>query len=386
MQDGENMSGLVADIHLPETNPTKFAAMYYKTEPFVSGIGQYGHTNNWEIAHAIKIICSKGYTVDLIDRGNNNWEPDKKYDLFLGLGVGNSGEKFTRYANASGAKKRVLLAMGPQPDISNRRTLERYEMFNKRTGQTAPAMRTVTRVTGEVFKEIIDHTDYIFCIGEEGTQSHNSFLQYNKPVLGFYPGISNKVVFRDEWMSSRKRNHFLCFAGNGLICKGVDLVVEAFTNQSEKVLHICGPAEGAFMKQYKDMISKSNNIFYHGFIEPGGDKFNELASICSYVLFHAGSEGCCTSVATAMKAGLVPVINSWTGILIDDNVNGMILSDEGDLIKNISDKVDHASAISYKKYKLLVENNNRHASSFSQEGFMRSYEKCIDKVIFGDAI
>ena len=221
--------------------------------------------------------------------------------------------------------------MGPQPDISNRRTLKRYEMFNKRTGQNAPAMRTVTRVTGKVFKEIIDHTDYILCIGE-------------------------------------------------------DLVVEAFTNQSEKVLHICGPAEGPFMKQYKDMISKSNNIFYHGFIEPGGDKFNELASICSYVLFHAGSEGCCTSVATAMKAGLVPIINSWTGILIDDDVDGMMLSDEGDLIKNISDKVDYASAISYKQYKLLVENNNRRSLNFSQEGFMSSYEKCIDKVIFGDVI
>ena len=43
------MSGLVADIRLPETNPTKFAAMYYKTEPFVSGIGQYGHTTHKKI-------------------------------------------------------------------------------------------------------------------------------------------------------------------------------------------------------------------------------------------------------------------------------------------------------------------------------------------------
>jgi glycosyltransferase involved in cell wall biosynthesis len=271
--------------------------------------------------------------------------------------------------------------MGPQPDISNQRVLERYKMFNQRTGQNAPPMRTVTRVTGDVFKEIIDHTDYIFCIGEKGTQSHNSFLQYNKPILGFYPGVSNKVVFRDEWLSSRKRNHFLCFAGNGLICKGVDLVVEAFLRMPDHVLHICGPPEQAFMTQYHNIITQSDNIFYHGFIEPGGDKFNELASTCSYTLFHASSEGCCTSVATAMKAGLVPVINSWTGILIDDDINGITLSDDGDLIQNIVIKVNHASSLSQEKYNSLVENSNNHAVNFSQEGFIKSYEKSINWVI-----
>jgi glycosyltransferase involved in cell wall biosynthesis len=343
-------------------------------------LGQYGHTNNWEIAHAINILCSKGYSVDLIDRGNNSWEPSKKYDLFLGLGVGNTGDKFVRYANASGAKKRVLLAMGPQPDISNQRVLERYKMFNQRTGQNAPPMRTVTRVTGDVFKEIIDHTDYIFCIGEKGTQSHNSFLQYNKPILGFYPGISGKVNFDDAWLNTRKRNHFLCFAGNGLICKGVDLVVEAFLKNENHVLHVCGPQEKAFMTQYQDVIEKSNNIFYHGFIEPGGDKFNELAGICSYTLFHSSAEGCCTSVATAMKAGLVPIVNPWTGILIDNNINGMILSEEGDLINNITEKVNYAALVPLEKYKLLVENSNRNSLNYSQDGFKHSYEQCINEV------
>lgn len=374
---------VIENIKIPGTTPTKSAAMYYKTEPFIRGVGDYHHTNNWEILRAVEIICSKGYSVDVIDRGNNNWVPNKKYDLFLGLGVGNTGDKFARYAKLSGAEKRVLLAMGPQPDISNQRTLQRYDMFNERTGQNAPAMRTVTRVVGEVFEEIIENVDYIFCIGEKGTKSHNSFLRYDKPILNFYPAITSKVHYDASWLNSRKRNEFLCFAGNGLICKGVDLVLEAFLGMPSNILNICGPPESAFMDQYAESMRNSKNIFYHGFIEPGGPKFNDLASRCSYTIFHAASEGCCTSVATAMKAGLVPIVNPWTGILIEDNLNGIILpdNDPNDIIKTIREKVLFASSIKEEKYSLLVKNNNNCIDKYSQKGYIRSYEDCIDRVI-----
>ena len=375
------MSLLIEGIKSEGSSPTKHAAMYYKTEPFVSGIGNYSHTNNWEIQKAIEIICNKGFSVDLIDRSNNNWRPNKKYDLFLGLGVGNTGDKFARYAKASKAEKRVLLAMGPQPDISNERTIGRYEMFNQRTGQNAPPMRTVTRVLGPVFDEIIDHTDYIVCIGEEGTESYNSFLQYKKPILTFYPGVSDKVTYNTNWLDSRNKDHFLCFAGNGLICKGVDLVVEAFMNQSKKFLHICGPMEPAFLKQYGKMINDSKNIYYHGFIEPGGNKFNKIASLCAYTVFHSASESCCTSVATTMKAGLVPIVNSWTGILIEDGFNGINIPDTGDIISHIKEKTDYASNMDDKTYENLVLNNNKRSKVFSQEGFSDSYEKAINKIL-----
>ena len=116
---------LIENIKLDHIETNKRAALYYKTEPLISGIGNYHHTNNWEIRKAIEILNINGFSVDLIDRTNNSWAPKKKFDLFLGLGVGNTGDKFVKYAKASQAKKKVLLAMGPQPDISNKRTIER---------------------------------------------------------------------------------------------------------------------------------------------------------------------------------------------------------------------------------------------------------------------
>jgi len=371
---------VIENITNKNVTSTKKAALYYKTEPFYTNVNQYVHTNNWEIYRAIELLTIHGYAVDLIDRGCHDWSPKASYDLFLGLGVGNSGKQFVRYANASQAKKKVLLSMGPQPDISNNLVLRRYKMFAERTGHVAPPMRTVGDVIGESFLEIINTADFVFNIGEKHTRSYDSFLKYGKPVLHFYPSVSPSVGFEPAWIQTRDPNSFLCFAGNGFICKGVDLVVEAFLSAPDKHLHICGPSsERAFFEYYGKHIEQASNITYHGFIEPGGRTFNELASICSYVVFHSAAEGCCTSVATAIKAGLVPIINSWTGIVIEDE--GIKLSEEGDLIENIAHAIHVASSTNEREYRGLLDRTLEKSKLFSQESFTQSYSDALEVVM-----
>jgi len=360
----------------------KKAALYYKTEPFFSGIN-YSHTNNWEIFQSVEILNRKGFAVDLIDRSNSDWSPSKKFDLFLGLGVGNAGRNFVQHSTASKARVSVLLSMGPQPDISNELVLKRYDIFKERTGVNAPPMRTVTEVTGENFKKIITKADYVFNIGQKNNNSYKSFLPYGKPVLNFYPSSSPDVKYNNSWAKSRNRNSFLCFAGNGFICKGVDLVVESFLKNPTKTLHICGPqSETAFFNYYKKRISDSPNIKYHGFVTPGGDLFNQLASECSYVIFHSAAEGCCTSVATAMRAGLVPIINPWTGIITED----LVLSEENSdddgrtIIDTITQTVNEASKMPYDNYVSLTDKTLEQATLFSQDSFTKSYSEALDIV------
>tara|TARA_B100001094_G_scaffold170821_1_gene165232 strand:- start:20721 stop:21857 length:1137 start_codon:yes stop_codon:yes gene_type:complete len=361
--------------------PQRRAAMYYKTEPLVSGIG-YHHTNNWEIVRAIQILNSRGFVVDLIDRTNGDWSPTHRYDLFLGLGVGNSGSRFAEYARRSGANKKILLAMGPQPDVSNKRTLARYDAFRERTGIHAPPMRTVNDVVGKSFTKIIEQTSDIFIIGEKGTKSYESFVGYEKPVSSFYPAVSSDVKFYESWKDTRVMSEFLCFAGNGLICKGVDLVVEAFLRDPSKKLHICGPHEKSFFDAYSDKITSSKNIEYHGFVMPGKEKFNQLSSKCSFVVFHPSAEGCCTSVATAMKAGLVPIINGWTGIHVSNHSNGITMSDDlTTAIDEISLRCEEAASMTKKQYDSMLEKSHLQSGRFSQDSFTKSYSSCIDRVI-----
>jgi len=357
---------------------SKKAALYYKTEPFCSRNISYSHTNNWEIYKSVEILNKHGYSVDLIDRNNSSWQPSEKFDIFLGLGVGNTGKNFVRHAEASKAKISVLMSLGPQPDISNQLTLKRYEMFFERTGVKAPPMRTVFDVVGDKFKEIINKADYIFNIGEANNNSYKSYSKYNKPILNFFPSVSPDVSYSDSWIKTRERNSFLCFAGNGFICKGVDLVLEAFLKDKSKNLHICGPSnETSFFKYYARKIEDSPNIKYHGFVNPGGGVFNDIASKCSYVVFHSAAEGCCTSVATAMKAGLVPIINPWTGI----NTRDLTLSEDGDLIEEIQSKTNEAKNLDDERYLNLVSKTLDKSFSFSQNSFTDSYSKALLKVI-----
>lgn len=378
---GECTLNLIENIVSSEVTPTRSAAMYYKTEPFLRDTSNYSHTNNWEIVKSIEILTSMGFSVDLIDRDNSRWSPKKKYDLFLGLGVGNSGKNFARYAKLSGAPVRVLLSMGPQPDISNDLVLHRYKMFNERTGHYAPPTRTVTDVIGDKFLEIMSQTDFILNIGETDNQSYKSYEKYGKKVLSFFPAVSPKVSFLSEWNETRDRKQFLCFAGNGFICKGVDLVTEAFLRNPDLSLHICGPAENAYFEYYGPKIAASKNIKYHGFIEPGGENFNRLASVCSYVVFHSSAEGCCTSVATAMRAGLVPIINPWTGINVEHC--GISMQESGNIIETIDNSIKSASSLSDAQYNGLLSATLEKSKLFCQQSYVDSYTDAIRQIVKG---
>lgn len=373
------MTALIENITSKTVTVNRKAAMYYKTEPFYTDVNRYVHTNNWEIVRAVEILNSRGFSVDLIDRDNRSWNPSKKYDLFLGLGVGNSGKNYVRYSTLSQARVKVLLAMGPQPDVSNDLVLKRYRLFQERTGHHAPPMRTVSDVTGQNFIDIMQCSDFILTIGEKHTRSYNSYLPYGKTILNFYPAVSPEVSYNPDWSTTRSKKKFLCFAGNGLICKGVDVVTEAFLKSPDKELHICGPMEDAFSKRYMHEIQNSKNVKYHGFIQPGKEKFNAIAAECSYVVFHSASESCCTSVSTAMKAGLVPVINSWTSILTENC--GIDLPEDGDIVQSVVDGIEKASNLSDEEYNLLLQGTLKKSTLYSQESFTKSYSEAIDQII-----
>jgi len=375
-----NSYHLIEDIKSKTVAQTKTAAMYYKTEPFFTDVNEYVHTNNWEILCAIDVLTSRGFSVDLIDRNNNNWEPDKEYDLFIGLGVGNSGKNFVRYANLSKAKQKILLAMGPQPDMTNILVEKRYNDFNKRHNMNSPTMRT-TEVTGKKFLDIIDIISGILLMGEKNTNSHNSYNQYNKQIYNIYPGVNPLVRFNIDWLKSRNRKSFLCFVGNGMICKGVDIVVESFLMNEDVNLHICGPSEQSFFEAYGQKIQNSKNIKYHGFIKTGSDKFNELAAECSFVISHSASEGCATAIATVMKAGLVPIINPWSSIHIDNC--GLVMSDDFscNFIDEVTKQVKNALLLTNSQYIEMVNNTLEKSMIFCQESFRKSYSNAIDEIV-----
>ncbi len=297
---------------------TKYALLYYKTEPFVMPwkVRSYRHTNLWEIIEMVRILNRYGYTVDVVDRESKRFVPQDVYDLFLGLGAGQSGKRFSRYAQLVPRATKVLIAAGPEPKLSNTLVLEQYERFNRRHSCEVPAMRLTEGIDFESFAR---ETDYFLSIGEQHTFCSRSYARLGKPVLNYLPSTSPNIRFLPEWFETRSRRAFLCFAGDGFICKGVDVVVDAFALMADVDVYICGPrSEPSFFEVLGTKLAQSPNIRYEGFIKIGGPRFESLIAHCSYVVFPSSSEGCATSVATVMRAGLLPVVTKETGIDIEN--------------------------------------------------------------------
>jgi glycosyltransferase involved in cell wall biosynthesis len=356
------------------------ALLYYKTEPFTSPelITDYSHTNLWEITEIVRILNNFGFIVDIIDRSRNDFMPEDKYDLFIGLGAGHSGKHFSKYASALPRAIKVLLAAGPEPILSNRLVQEQYDRFNARHATNVPAMRLTKGID---FPSFAKHTDYFLVIGEGDQFSASTYKPLGKTVLTYLPGVSPNVRFVKNWLKTRSRNKFLCFAGNGFICKGVDLVIEAFAEMPELDLYLCGPdTERGFFEVLGNRIRDSKNIKYEGFVSVGGDKFEELLRDCSFVIFASSSEGCATSVATAMRGGLVPILTKEVGI----NLGSFGFKLDGpkeNLINEIRTVTHRAAGISDKEYSTRVYETLVDTAKYTQASFTQTFSRAILRIV-----
>jgi len=355
---------------------TKQALLYYKTEPFIfpERLDIYEHTNLWEITEIVRVLNTFGFVVDVVDRSASAFQPTDQYDLYIGLGAGHSGKYFAKYAEAMPRAVKVLLAAGPEPRLSNRLVQEQYDRFNARHGAQVPAMRLTEGIDFEAFTK---YADYFLAIGEADQFCARSYAQLGKLVLTYLPGVSPRIRFLDNWVRSRSRKKFLCFAGNGLICKGVDVVVEAFLEMPELDLHICGPdTEPSFFDVLGARIKNSRNVRFEGFVKVGGARFEELMSECAFVIFASSSEGCATSVATVMKGGLVPILTEEVGIGLGSF--GYSLRGPRDrLIDEIKAVSSRAAQVSDEEYRERVYATLQESLKFTQASFTQSLTTSI---------
>ena len=217
------------------------ALIYYKTDPLVfkSLTRDYTHTNYWEIVEMVRIFNKLGYSVDVIDRTANipNLNLQDKYDIFLGIGAGDSGQFYSDIAEKIPKAIKILYAMGPEPVLSNELIKKRYDYFNKRHPGLNPEMRRV--ITRVDIDKAIKYTDAIFINGNDFTK--NSYQKFGKEICRVFSSSHPDLAMKIEEPSKRSQNRFLYFGGNGNIVKGLDLVLEVFSGLPNIELYIGAP-------------------------------------------------------------------------------------------------------------------------------------------------
>ena len=158
-------------------------------------------------------------------------------------------------------------------------------------------------------------------------------------------------------------------------------MVEAFKNMPDMELYLCGPnSEQGFFDVLGETIAASQNIHYEGFVQVGGERFKQLLSMCAFVMFASSSEGCATSVATAMRGGVVPILNNESGISVGDFGFKLSGPSEG-MIGEIMEVSRRASSITDEDYRKRAFETLKESLKYTQASFTQTFSTAIIRVL-----
>lgn len=354
------------------------ALLYYKTEPLAikSLANKYIHTNNWEVLEIIKILNKLGYWVDILDRDINVRDVNKiedKYDIFIGLGAGDSGKYFGDIGEKLKKAIKIFYACGPEPGESNRLIVKRYEYFYKRNpGKELKLRRTINKVD---IPKALKNTDIIFCIGNDF--SINTYKKFKKPIFRINPSTSPRISTSINDLTRKNQEKLLYFGGNGNIVKGLDILIEAFKDLPKLELFICAPEEDDFDEVYKEILSNSKNIHLVGFIPVAGKIFNELTRKCGYVILPSCAEGIATSGVNCMRKGLIPIATYEAGIDLKDF--GYLIKSLN--IEDLKNQLAGISSISREDFKERIRKTYLESFNYTQAKFSEMLEKALIEVL-----
>ena len=360
----------------------KRALLYYKTDVFIekNKSNIYRHTNNHEIIIMVGILSRFGYSLDVIDRTATmediNQLQDNHYDLYISNNAGNGARYDEHIIKNFNIDIKIGYAAGPEPGKSVEITQKAHDEFIKRNKFKDIIIRRLV-VYGRLDDSRYKGFDAI--LGVANQFSKETFLTVY-PTIKFYrinPALSVDIEFNLLAMKGKKARNFFYFGGNGLITKGLDLVLEAFDGENEYFLEIGGPEdEKDFWNFYKPLIHRNKNIHFNGFMDIHSSEFNQVCQKSAFVIFASSSEGIATSVLACQRAGLIPIVTYESGIDIEDF--GFIIKRD---VKNIKETIKKLSAMDISEIKQRSIKAYLASLKYSPDGFRNSFEKAIIDVL-----
>jgi glycosyltransferase involved in cell wall biosynthesis len=280
------------------------------------------HHHDWLSWQIGLTFSSLGYDVDVIHYLDRKFVPKKSYDYLIGART-----NFQRLAELMPAHCIKIVHLDTAHWIfNNSADYQRHLELQQRRGLTLNSFKWVEP------NWAIEFADY--ATTNWGNQFNIGTYQYaGKPIFqiplptcAVYPKPANKDY-------ETCNNHFLWFGSDGLIHKGLDLVLEAFAQMPECRLTVCGPIRKSatentqngplqhdrqFEAAFHRELYESKNIFTEGWVDIESETFQKIADQCIGVVFPSCSEGGGASVITCMQAGLIPIVSFESNVEVGD--------------------------------------------------------------------
>ncbi len=355
-----------------------YALLSYITMPFTVlpwQINTDPHSSYWEVQEIARILSLHGFEVHVIDHKNTNFIPSKKYSLFIDI-----GKNLERLRDLLPTDcKKIFHIVSASPEFQNQAENKRLEYLETRSGIKLTPRRSETENKSALY------ADYLEGFGNETIK--NSYRYTNKPIYDIPISVAKTFDFTERnYDESKKR--FLWFGGGGAILKGLDIVLEVFSQLPQLELAVVGPikAEIEFYTTFKKFFELPNIKLYDRpkFKKDGEIYLNDTVNLkeffteFGFMIYPSASDTASGSVVQSMHAGIIPIITKETGlderapVIFLDNINiGFIrrtvfsLSQcNNTILKNLSMKVwDYAR------------------SKHTKNSFSIAYNEFIEKIL-----
>lgn len=340
----------------------------YIVEPFMAGRGgiSNAHTHFWESYQMAQTFLSRRFSVDVVSYLNRTFTPEKHYDFFV-----SARTNLERIAGGLNADCTKVAHLDTAHWIYNNKAAhERMAYLLERRGFVLGGGKCVEE------NWAIEVADLATVLGNRFTM--DTYGYSGKPVYRIpisapcaYPWDSGK-----DFSACRKT--FLWFGSSGFVHKGLDIVLDAFSQMTDYTLYVCGPfdQESRFLAAYHKALYETENIKAIGWVDVESGAFRDVVRKCVGLVYPTCAEGGGGSVINCMHAGLIPIVTYQASVDIDEDM-GVVLKDAA--VETVRETVERFSNRAPSELESMARNAwNRARSRHTRESFAKAYEEFVD--------
>ncbi len=359
---GVRISRYTQDIHQtacvslrPQGRSRGNVLLAYVVQPFLTGPDRMPdtHTHFWESWQMSQTFLNLGYAVDAISYLNTSFNPSKDYAVYMAART--NFQRIARQLDPACVKIAHL-------DTAH------WLVNNTAAYQRALALQRRRGVSLKSFKWVepnwaIEAADCATVLGNEFTLS--TYRYADRPLYRLPVPTCRVYAWPERKDFDACRRHFMWPGSSGLVHKGLDLVLEAFSGMPDLHLTVCGPIQSDkdFEQAFHRELYQTGNIHTVGWVDVGSPEFVALAERCVGLIYPSCSEGQAGSVVTCMQASLIPIVSHESGVDVEGF--GGVLGDCSietirETIRGVADlPPSQLEAMAHKSWTFARANNSR---------------------------
>lgn len=333
------------------------------------------HANYMHANQIVKYFVNNDYCIDVCacsDIFSFEILKNKKYDIVIGL-----GEVFKRICKSQPTAKKIILITENNPIIVSKKYAERIAYFKQRHPYINCDASMVRK--GYIDKDMFELSDLAIIMNSRYNAESMKHYFDKEYLINSNAFINAEYVFDRANLENRieqiKRN-FLWFGSDGLIHKGVDVLIDAFKEMPEFAINFYGLSTAERRLFHKLRVS---NTLDCGRVNVQKTEFiDKIVNQHCFIIFPSCSEGMSTAVATCMAHGIIPILTKECGF----EPNEYIIELGGWHIEDIKYAVKRAASMNNEEILNFREGCFQYArKNFSLEKFDSLFKDIMNDIL-----